>query len=444
MTKMRGTTKDLNALQSLSRHNHLLQRHNATTSASLVVASAVTIACFTALVDNNYNSADSVESTTYYETRAFFPSFGHQSCLCDSANHHSKQDLTLLKPTTLCKPKPLSRLTLMAYTSKLYPHSYLPTPRVLTPRDPIFSYPELQRGLIHRAKDEEKMKDILTSHELMEARKNQDHIKMQQILRHMNSVVHGEKISPQMREGKIFFIFIYPFWSKSSSLIILLNIFRMSDFVMQYGCTGYTEAIIHYLLHNFASRGIIEVGAGNGQWARALNDSYNKQSNFANDNPTTTSASWEFVLAYDTMEQLPLPPTVYHKNTLPANKYFYNKVKQLSHLEAVRESRGRVLLLVYPPPGPMAVEAVRAYLDASCGHYGGVQNDTVVYVGEGRGGANANDEFFDLFLSCEKEDDGDQRQECWVIEKVMDVIASPGGKGYEKLFVFRREVSPVG
>lgn len=212
ITKMRGTTKDLNVLRSLSRHKHLLQRHNATASASLVVASAVTFACFTALVDNNNNSADSVavESTTNYEKRAFSHLFGHQSCLCDSAsNHHSKQDSTLLKPTASCKPKPLSRLTLIAHTSKLYPHSCLPVPRVLTPHDPIFSYPELQRGLIHRAKDEEKIKNILTSHELMEARKNQDHNQMQQILQNVNSVVYGEKILPQMREGKIFFIFIY-------------------------------------------------------------------------------------------------------------------------------------------------------------------------------------------------------------------------------------------
>lgn len=213
--------------------------------------------------------------------------------------------------------------------------------------------------------------------------------------------------------------------------------------MIQHGCTGCTNEIIQYLTHNFASRGIIEVGAGNGQWARALNDAYNKQRHENNNTATTSAAAaWEFILAYDNMEQLPLSPMVYHKHTLPANKYFYDKVRQLSHIDAVQESRGRVLLLVYPPPGPMALETVRAYLNASCGHYGGLRNDTVVYIGEGRGGANADDAFFDFFLSCEqnakKGVDGVQRQDCWVIEKVMDVNTSPGGKGYEKLFIFRR------
>ncbi len=223
----------------------------------------------------------------------------------------------------------------------------------------------------------------------------------------------------------------------SSSIMTCLNPYLISDFVIKYGCTGYTEEIILYLLDNFASRGIIEVGAGNGQWARTLNDSFSNQTREKHN----ASAEWEFVIAYDNMEQIPLSPMVFHQNTLPAKKYFYNKIQQLSHVEAVRESRGRALLLVYPPPGQMALETVHAYLNASCGHYGGVQNDTVVYVGEGRGGANADDAFFDFFLSCEKngkmKDDGGERQEYWVIEKVMDVHASPGGKGYEKLFVFR-------
>lgn len=224
----------------------------------------------------------------------------------------------------------------------------------------------------------------------------------------------------------------------------------MSDFLIKYGCTGYTEEIINYLLHNFASRGIIEVGAGNGQWARVLNDSYNEQTsenyNATATTSTSTKAMQEFVLAYDNCEQLPLSPLIYHKNTLPANKYFYSKVHKRSHFEAVRESRGRVLMLVYPPPGSMAIETVREYVNTSCANYGGMQNDTVVYVGEGRGGANADDAFFDFFLSCNQnkkkkdEDEDGHEGECWLIEQVLKVHASPGGKGFEKLFVFRRSV----
>lgn len=158
---------------------------------------------------------------------------------------------------------------------------------------------------------------------------------------------------------------------------------------------------------------------------------------------------WEFSLASDSMEQLPLSPMIYHKNTLPAHKYFYNKVRNLSNIDAVRESRGRALLLVYPPPGPMAIETVKAYLNASSRYHGVLKNDTVVYVGEGRGGANADDSFFDFFLSCQNstssDDDsevkGDQHE--WVLEKVMNVRTSPGDKGYEKLFVFRLRTGDV-
>ena len=89
------------------------------------------------------------------------------------------------------------------------------------------------------------------------------------------------------------------------------------DFLIQYGCTGYTNEILEYLVEKFSSRGIIEVGAGNGQWARALSDHYamkQKQQQSSN----TTSKSFEFILAYDNMEQLPLSPKIYHKQTLPA------------------------------------------------------------------------------------------------------------------------------
>merc|ERR1712039_296311 len=52
--------------------------------------------------------------------------------------------------------------------------------------------------------------------------------------------------------------------------------------------------------------------------------------------------------------------------------------------DVVRQHGSRSLLLVYPNPGPMA----RRCLDNYTG-------DTLVYVGEGRGGVNADDAFFD-------------------------------------------------
>jgi len=223
----------------------------------------------------------------------------------------------------------------------------------------------------------------------------------------MNSVVYGDGITPQIRE----------------------------DFLAKYGCTGFTDDILQHLVNEFGQRGIVEVGAGNGQWARALSDHYRALNN--SDGP---SKSWNFILAYDNMKQLPLSPKVYHKNTLPANKYFFDVKRSASHIDAVQSSRGRALLLVYPPPRTMAIETMQAYVDASPGYHNASHtNDTIVYVGEGRGGANANDAFFDYFLGCNDSNNEDTEKIQWVLEKVMNVQFSPGGKGYEKMFVFRRK-----
>jgi hypothetical protein len=212
--------------------------------------------------------------------------------------------------------------------------------------------------------------------------------------------------------------------------------------LIKYGCSAFTEDILKFLVQNYAVRGIIEVGAGNGQWARALDDYHNLmkmngQHHHELHHRHNRSLHRQFITAYDNMEELPLSPKVYHRNTIPAKKYFFDKVERLSHTDAVRGAYGRVLLLVYPPPGPMALETVLAYLNASPRYSGSCKNDTVVYVGEGRGGANANEAFFDYFLGCNAPSEDTEKHE-WVVEKVMSVLPCPGGKGYEKMFVFRR------
>jgi hypothetical protein len=73
-------------------------------------------------------------------------------------------------------------------------------------------------------------------------------------------------------------------------------------------------------------------------------------------------------------------------------------------------------MLVYPPPGIMALETIKSYVDI------GPENDVVVYVGEGRGGSTANDELFDYLESGE-----------WALLDISDVQTQPGGKGYKAL-----------
>ena len=399
----------------LQHHLRCRQRH------AFISLAATSVCVFTFIKGEEDDHSSKNIGERQLDLLRSVPSFNNcrQLCKCEEKIHsnNSTQPVSCSTHVT-ASPKPLSRLTLLLYASKLYPYSKLPIPRLLTPDDPIFSYPELKRGLIRRRKDEEQVKQILSSPEVIDARKNHDQLQLTSALEKMNCVVYGEGITPQMRE----------------------------DFMMKYGCTGYTDDILDYMVHAYKSRGIIEVGSGNGQWARSLNDHYQKQQTLQQ----TIKSSYDFILAYDNMEQLPLSPRVYHDKTLPANKYFYNKVQQASHLEAVQNnSRGRVLLLVYPPPGSMAIETVHTYCNKSPGYSGSYKNDTIVYVGEGRGGANANDAFFDYFLGCNdgisvdsaKKEENSTEKSQWILEKVMPVRTCPGGKGYEKMFVFKRSTS---
>ena len=161
------------------------------------------------------------------------------------------------------------------------------------------------------------------------------------------------------------------------------------DFLERYGCTGWTESVLLTLLDIGSRRGFVELGCGNGQWARCLSDRYTELA--ANDSSESGPSNqrkkrFDFVIAYDDGSRLPLNPEIYHAKTVPAHRYFFPKVQPL-HGDSVAatvkqwQCRGRVLLLVYPPAGSdMAFSAVRAYDETAT-----PTNKVVVYVGEGRG-----------------------------------------------------------
>ena len=322
-------------------------------------------------------------------------------CACESIN--AKQ-LPLASSSPSVAPK-ASRFKIFLYNFKLLPYSFLSEPRLLTPNDPVFDYPEFKRGLRQRKKDEICLNELLSSEELKHARATQNQEKLHSILDQMHTILYGKDVTPQLRE----------------------------EFLIQNGCTGYSSSILEYLVELGKNRGFIEIGAGNGQWAQALTDCHdgycerNSKLSLVN-----ASKTFEFVQAWDNMEALPLSPEIYHPKTIPAHRYFYPNVKKCeSHTDVVQgyASRGRILLLVFPPPSPMAIETVKAFVHTH------KENDTVVYVGEGKGGANCSNEFFDYFLG---KGDFSDSQEKWILLKVMAVKPCPGGKGYEKMFVFQR------
>eukprot|EP00978_Attheya_sp_CCMP212_P018843 scaffold52073_cov51-Attheya_sp.AAC.5 len=269
-------------------------------------------------------------------------------------------------------------------------------PRLLTPKDPVFTI--LRRQLRQRQRDEIALRALGT--EAMAARDSRDPERIRRVFETMTQLAYGKGVTPQMRE----------------------------DFLMRHGCAAWTDDLLDVLVDlGMQHGGFCEMGAGNGQWARALHDHY--QTIVNNENPQNKknqniiSSKFEFVMAHDDMSELPLSPKVYHQHTQPAHSYFYSRVRKCdNHVQTVQkwESRGRALLLVYPSPGPMAMETLEAYAQYAT-------RPVLVYVGEGRGGANANDAFFDYLL-----------EGGWTLVKTMSVTPSPGNKGFEKVFILER------
>lgn len=264
----------------------------------------------------------------------------------------------------------------------------LPVPRLIVPGDPIFS---MDKSLLRKRHEDE----VALQGLVMGALRNQerDPEKLAALNEKALQIAYGEGMTIRKRE----------------------------DFVLRHGCSGWTDEVLDEIILLAKGRGIVEIGAGNGQWARALIDRYEK---YHKRDEAYPRKEFHFVLAYDDKSELPLDEQVYHKATKAHRNFFYDKVKKCdsNFSEALRhfQCRGRVLMIVYPPPGSMAVNAVTQYTSAA------TQNDTIIYVGEGRGGANADGAFFDLLESGE-----------WVLLKVLPVKPL-GSKGYEKLYVVRR------
>eukprot|EP00055_Hartaetosiga_balthica_P004912 m.13649 g.13649 ORF g.13649 m.13649 type:complete len:292 (+) comp4180_c0_seq1:1-876(+) len=154
------------------------------------------------------------------------------------------------------------------------------------------------------------------------------------------------------------------------------------NYVYEYGCVKWTNSALN-IVKDLGP--IVEIGAGGGHWAKELRDrgvDIQAYDNDSTDSPTPTNAR--------------------------KTKVLYGDEKKLSWYPH------RTLLMVYPPPGNMAYNCLDQY-----------KGDVIVYVGEGRGGVNANSRFFD---KVEEEFD------CVLIEPV-----EPFSKCYEKMFVLWRK-----
>ena len=152
-----------------------------------------------------------------------------------------------------------------------------------------------------------------------------------------------------------------------------------------HGCVAWTDGALDAI----AARGlpVVEVGAGDGQWARALRS-----------RPKPVD-----IVAYDDGSDLPSGSgrgggggggggggsSGGGGGASSSSKGLLGRgaappvVLGVEGSAAAAKHPDRALLLVAPPPGPAAARWLAAY-----------KGDAVHYAGEGRGGANADEEFF--------------------------------------------------
>ncbi|CAM9339948.1 unnamed protein product, partial [Hapterophycus canaliculatus] len=136
---------------------------------------------------------------------------------------------------------------------------------------------------------------------------------------------------------------------------------------------------------------LVEISAGRGHWQRAL------------------SKAGATVVSFDRWATAPVSA---NQGGMTAGMPQVGRVLPGDE-HALRLHREKTLLLVYPAPGDTALRCMREY-----------RGDALVYVGEGRGGANASDEFFD-YLDTE-----------WDVTNIVDLDPFP--QCFERLYVLRR------
>ena len=205
------------------------------------------------------------------------------------------------------------------------------------------------------------------------------------------------------------------------------------QYLDEFGCAAWTPEALASVRRWAGGAGVVEVGAGAGKWAAALR------------------AAGVDVRAFDDESELPDPGPEARAAGAAAEVELGDE-----RVLARRDLYRRALLLVFPPRGPMAGNCLAAY-----------QGDTLIYVGEGRGGVNGDAAFFDALegtataapatvnaaapapsggLAGREGGAGAGRGRAggagqWVLRHSEDLAPFPGG--FERLYVFKRRMMPM-
>lgn len=180
-------------------------------------------------------------------------------------------------------------------------------------------------------------------------------------------------------------------------MFLILNLswcYVLLLFLQTYGCTGWTDEVLDTIIELAKNRGIVEMGAGNGPWARAITDRYNEQA--ITERFENRYKKFDFVLAYDDMSDIPVKPIPNNNNIQQMielnrrlkqyqKKFHYDNVQSCDSNQQILKDfkcRGRVLLLVYPSPNSdMAyINATKQYVEAGSGGNNNPTNAAAILV----------------------------------------------------------------
>lgn len=173
-----------------------------------------------------------------------------------------------------------------------------------------------------------------------------------------------------------------------------------------YGCVRWTPQAIEILAEFSRHWPIIEIGAGTG-WLYFTSHIFDFHA-------AAISGHWERelrragtdIIAFDDFS------TISPAEGNMVNNPIVGRVEE-GNETTIQKHPKRTLLMCYPPDGDMAVRALKVY-----------RGKWLVYIGEGRGGVNANSEFFDIL---EKD---------WIVEQVEELDPYP--MCFERMYILRK------
>jgi hypothetical protein len=147
------------------------------------------------------------------------------SCRCD-ANSSSSSSVMETSSTeslhinTVAATAPSKFRRTLAYFNIME----LPTPRLLIPNDPVFSYPSLRRGLRQRRLDEIRLKSL--EKEAMGAASTGDPQRIAKVATKMCEIAYGNGVTPQDRQD---FLIV-----SCCTMVPLLHVFRYTLIIYSF------------------------------------------------------------------------------------------------------------------------------------------------------------------------------------------------------------------